>query len=206
MATERLVVQDAIGGFAPGQAFRAVLLLTYSFDGGWLEESFVPDLFDRPVTTALVIRDRNAVVTEAPTIRYHRVNAVYSKRIFHSKLGLFIAEDRALAVIGSANLTRGGLERNLELASVFDISPNGGPRGLFRSLLEYVAGPLAQEVIGPSETAIRDIVVALREVRHGVPREKERQHAANKTHDGNDGCSHERSTPRSSSSLRGSFS
>jgi len=176
MANERILVQDAIGGFAPGQAFRAVLLLTYSFDGRWLEESFVPDLFDRPVTTALVIRDRNAVVTEAPTIRYHRVNAAYSKRIFHSKLGLFIAEDRALAVIGSANLTRGGLERNLELASVFEISPNGGPRGIFQSLLDYVAGPLAREVTGESEASIRDTVVALREVLQGIPREKERQH------------------------------
>ena len=176
MANEGLLLQDAIGGFAPGQAFRAVLLLTYSFDGGWLEESFVPELFDRPVTTALVIRDRNAVVTEARTIRYHRVNAVYSNRVFHPKLGLFIAEDRALAVLGSANLTRGGLERNLELGSVFHVSPDGGPRRLFQSLLEYVAGPLAQEVNGPSESAIRDIVVALREVLQLVPREKDRLH------------------------------
>ena len=128
MATDRLLVRDAIGGFAAGQAFRSVLLLTYSFDGAWLEEVFVPDLFDRPVASALIIRDRNAVVKEAPSVRYHRADALYSNRIFHSKLGLFIAEDRALAVIGSANLTRGGLERNLELGSVFEVSPDGGPR------------------------------------------------------------------------------
>ena len=57
MATERLLLRDVIGGFAPGQDLRAVLLLTYSFDGKWLEEGFVPDLFDRRVTTALVLRD-----------------------------------------------------------------------------------------------------------------------------------------------------
>jgi hypothetical protein len=173
MATERLLVRDAIGGFAPGQIFRAVLLLTYSFDGAWLEEIFIPDLFDRPVASALVIRDRNAVVNEARNVRYHRANAVYSNRTFHSKLGLFIGEDRALAVIGSANLTRGGLERNLELGSVFEVSPDGGPRGLFQSFLDYVAGPLTREVAGASETAVRDTVAALREVLQLVPRDEE---------------------------------
>src|ERR1019366_6831680 len=105
-----------------------------------------------PVATALVIRDQNAIANEARNVRYHRANAAYSNRIFHSKLGLFIAEDRALAVIGSANLTRGGLERNLELGSVFEVSPSGGPHGLFRSLLNYIDGPLMQEVTGAPET------------------------------------------------------
>ena len=151
-------------------------MLTYSFDGAWLEEGFVPDLFDRPVAAALIIRDRNAVVKEAPNVRYHRADALYSNRIFHSKLGLFIAEDRALAVIGSANLTRGGLERNLELGSVFEVSPDGGPRRLFQSFLDYVAGPLMREVTGASEMVVRDTVVALREVLQKVPRDKECPH------------------------------
>jgi hypothetical protein len=151
-------------------------MLTYSFDGAWLEEGFVPDLFDRPVASALIIRDRNAVVKEAPSVRYHRADALYSNRIFHSKLGLFIAEDRALAVIGSANLTRGGLERNLELGSVFEVSPDGGPRRLFQSFLDYVAGPLMREVTGASEMVVRDTVVALREVLQKVPRDKECPH------------------------------
>jgi hypothetical protein len=171
MSTERLLVRDAIGGFAPGQIFRAVLLLTYGFDGPWLEESLIPDLFDRPVASALVIRDRNAIVHEAHNVRYHRANAIYSNRTFHSKLALLVAEDRALAVIGSANLTRGGLERNLELGSVFEVSPTGGPRRMFRSFLDYVAGPLMREVAGAPESAVRDTVSALREVLRQVPRD-----------------------------------
>ena len=83
MASDRLLLRDVIGGFAPGQGLRAALLLTYSFDGRWLEEGLVPDLFDRPVTTAIVLRDGNNVVAEAPSVRYHRANAAFSTRVFH---------------------------------------------------------------------------------------------------------------------------
>ena len=75
MPSERLLVRDVIGSFAPGQGLRAGLFLTYCFDGKWIEEAFIPDLFDRPVATALVVRDANRIVTEAPTVRYHRANA-----------------------------------------------------------------------------------------------------------------------------------
>ena len=40
MAGEHLLIRDAIGSFAPGQGLRAALLLTYSFDGKWIEEGF----------------------------------------------------------------------------------------------------------------------------------------------------------------------
>ena len=176
MANERLLLRDVIGGFAPGQDLQAVLLLTYSFDGKWLEEGFLPDLFDRRVTTALVLRDKNAVVVEAPSVRYHRADAVFSRRVFHPKLGLFVAENRALAIIGSANLTRGGLERNLELASMYEVTTEGGPRSLFQSLLKYVGGPLAQEVTGVAASALRDTEVALHEVLNRVPKNDNSPH------------------------------
>lgn len=170
MARDRLFFREAIGNFAPGQSIRAALLLTYSFDGKWIEEGFVPDLFDRSVATALVIRDANRILREAPTVRYHRANAGFSKRVFHPKLGLFVAEDRALALIGSANLTRGGLERNLELGSAFEISPEGGPRALFDGILSYIGEPLLNELEtrGSAAASLRDTAVALREVLAGV--------------------------------------
>ncbi|MBX9657246.1 MAG: phospholipase D family protein [Nitrospiraceae bacterium] len=178
MASERLLIRDAIGSFAPGQGLRAALLLTYSFDGKWIEEGFVPDLFDRPVANALVIRDAHRIVSEAPTVRYHRANAGFSTRVFHPKLGLFVAEDRALAVIGSANLTRGGLERNLELGSAFEVSRSGGPRPLFEGILRYITGPLMGEVgaRGAAATSLRDTAVALREVLVDVPTTQENPH------------------------------
>jgi hypothetical protein len=174
MAGERLLLRDAIGGFAPGQGFRAALLLTYSFDGRWIEEGLVPDLFDRQVDTALVIRDGNALIRESPSVRYHRANAQYSKRVFHPKLVLLVADDRALAIIGSANLTRGGLERNLELASAYEISPEGGPRTLFEKIQAYLSGPLLWEVSGSAAEALADMHVALGEVLGGVPKERNR--------------------------------
>ena len=175
MPSDRLLLRDAIGSFAP--SLRAALFLTYSFDGKWLEEAFIPDLFDRQITTAVVVRDRNVNVgaPEAPSVRYHRANAAFSERVFHSKLGLFVADDRALAVIGSANLTRGGLERNLELGASFQIGPDGGPRAFFEDLLQYVGGPLLKEVSGSSAVAVRDTEVALRDVLLGIPKADDEQ-------------------------------
>ncbi len=109
MAAEKLSFNDAVGAFAPGQTLQAVLILTYNFDGRWFEEAVAPDVFERAVTTMLLLRDRQAVITEAPSVRYHRANAAFSTRIFHPKLMLLVAEDRARAIIGSANMTRGGL-------------------------------------------------------------------------------------------------
>lgn len=171
MARERLFFREAIGNFAPGQSLRAALFLTYSFDGKWIEEGLVPGLFDRSVATALVIRDANRILKEAPTVRYHRANAGFSTRVFHPKLGLFVAEDRALALIGSANLTRGGLERNLELGSAFELTREGGPRALFDGILAYIDGPLLNELEmrGRAAASLRDTAVALREVLAGVP-------------------------------------
>jgi len=71
----------------------------------------------------LIVRDRNAVASEAPSVRCRKANAC-SSRVFHPKLALLIAEDKARAVISSANLTRGGYERQRELGRVFDLGPS----------------------------------------------------------------------------------
>jgi len=153
-----------MGAFAPGQQLRAVLILTYCFDGRWFEEAVAPELFERPVETTLLLRDRHALIYEAPSVRYHKAAAAYSGKVFHPKLALFIADDRARAILGSANMTRGGFERNLELGSVFDLHPEGGSRSFFKDLLAYVSGPLRLETDGGGLRALDDIAVALREV------------------------------------------
>src|SRR5580704_17634922 len=140
MRNEGLSLVDALGSFAPGQPLRAVLILTYCFDGRWFEEAVAPELFERPVVTMLLLRDRHALISEAPSVRYHRADAAYSSKVFHPKLALFIAEDRARAIVGCANMTRGGFERNLELGSVFELNTEGGSRSFFKSLLNYVNG------------------------------------------------------------------
>lgn len=164
MSNEGLSLVDALGSFAPGQPLRAALVLTYCFDGRWFEEAVVPELFDRPVATALLLRDRNALISEAPSVRYHRADAAFSTRVFHPKLALFVAEDRARAIIGSANMTRGGFERNLELGSVLDLHPDGGSRSFFEDLHAYLSGRLRRETDGNGSLALQDIAVALNEV------------------------------------------
>ena len=169
MASERLSFSDALGAFAPGQPLRAVLILTYSFDGHWFEDAVAPDLFERPVTTALILRDRRALVSEAPSVRYRKADAAFSSRVFHPKLALFVAEDRARAIVGSANMTRGGLERNLELGSAFDVHLETGCRSFFEALLAYISGPLRRETDGGGLSAMDDIAIALREVIEQAP-------------------------------------
>lgn len=172
MASNGLSFADALGAFAPGQPLRAALLLTYNFDGFWFEEAIAPELFERPVATALVLRDRQALVSEAPSVRYHRADAAFSQ-VFHAKLALFVAEDQARVIVGSANLTRGGFERNLELGSVFDLHPDGGCRAFFKTLLAYLGGPLRQEVGGSGLRALDDVTVALREIVSRAPTKHE---------------------------------
>ena len=161
---ERLPVRDALLSFAAREPLRAALFLTYSFDGRWFDEVIVPDLCERPIGTILVIRDRNAISTEASTVRYRRVNASRSA-VFHPKLALLVGEDSARAVISSANLTRAGYERQQELGRVFDLAPSAlEDRSLFKSLLEYLEGGLSTEVQADSARDLKEVGHALRDV------------------------------------------
>lgn len=161
---ERLPVRDALVSFAAGEPLRAALFLTYSFDGRWFEEALVPGLCDRSIATMLVVRDRNAITSEAPSVRYRKANACASA-VFHPKLALLVTEDRARAVIGSANLTRGGFERQRELGRVFDLNPSdSADHGVFRSLLEYLDSGVSTEVRGESTRDLTEIANALRAV------------------------------------------
>jgi hypothetical protein len=112
----------------------------------------------------LVVRDRNAIASEAPSVRYRKANAC-SSAVFHPKLALLVAGDKARAVISSANLTRGGFERQQELGRVFDIGPSeAADHSLFASLVEYLEHGVASEVRGDAARNLTDTVSALREV------------------------------------------
>src|SRR5262245_38545209 len=86
---DTLPVRDALVSFVAQQPLRAALFLTYSFDGQWFEDAMVPDLCERPIATMLVIRDRNAIASEAPSVRYRKANACASA-VFHPKLALLV--------------------------------------------------------------------------------------------------------------------
>lgn len=168
---ERLPVRDALLSFAPHEPLRAALFLTFAFDGRWFEEALVPDLCNRSITTMLVIRDRNAISAEAPSVRYRKANAC-SSALFHPKLALLVSEDSARAVISSANLTRGGFERQRELGRVFNLGPSAlADHGIFKSLIDYLGNGVSKELRGDSARDLADVTQALREVvqKHKAP-------------------------------------
>lgn len=175
MPIDKLSVLDALESFATDQRLSAALFLTFSFDGSWFEKAVTPELFDRAreERNVLVLRDPNAVIRDIPSVRWVQAETD-GTYLFHPKLALYVAEDRARAIIGSANLTQGGFARNLELGSVFDIDPAGGFRSLFETLLGYISGPLHGAVGSESKkSVVRNIEAALRKVVENTPKEKD---------------------------------
>ncbi len=159
-----LPLRDALFSFVPNEGLRGALFLTYSFDGRWFEEAIVPGLLERPIDTMLVIRDRNALSSEAPSVRYRKANACLSS-VFHPKLALLVSEHHARAIIGSANLTRGSFERQRELGRVYDLNPEASDElALFRDLQTYLQQGVATEVRGDSHRDLLHISKALGEV------------------------------------------
>ena len=162
--SDQLSVRDALFSFAPGEPLRAALFLTYSFDGRWFEEAIVPESCERTIDRMLVVRDRNALTAEAPSVRYCKANAGRSA-VFHPKLCLLVSERQARAVISSANLTRGGFERQREMGRVHDLGPDAtGDLGLFTALVDYLRAGVSTELCGQPARDLDEIASALHEL------------------------------------------
>ena len=163
---ERLSARDALVSFAAGEPLRAAVFLTYSFDRPWFEEAIVRDLLERSAQNMLVLYDVNAVAREGLSLAYWKAHA-YGSRVFHPKLALLVTEDRARAVISSANLTRGSFERQRELGHVFDFGPSAlADHSLFTALAEYLDSGVTKAVIRGSDVAgvLAEAAGALHEV------------------------------------------
>jgi hypothetical protein len=161
---EPLALREALFSFAPREPLRGALFLTYAFDGRWFDGAIVPDLYERRIDRLLVVRDGNAISSEASNMRCRRANAGFS-RVFHPKLALLVAEDRARAVIGSANLTRSAFERQRELGRAYDLAPDqGADRNVFVELAEYLEHGVSSELRGQALDDLRQIATALRDV------------------------------------------
>lgn len=159
-----LNLRTVIETFAPQDDVRHALFLTYNFDGEVLEDAergLLEVLWQRNCENALVVRDGKALLTEKRSHRYSVINAAYSRRTFHPKFMLLLAPSEMLAVIGSANLTRGGLERNLELGGVYRLTRTSGPLSLFSALRDYLHDHLQRELIAasPQQRNAFDILV-----------------------------------------------
>jgi hypothetical protein len=153
MLNATLNLKTLIENFAPDDDLRHVLLLTYNFDGAFLEDAeqgLLETLWRRNCENLIVVCDGKPVVEEKRSHRYRVINAAYSTRTFHPKLILLIAPSEVLAMMGSANLTRGGLENNLELMAVYQLTRAKGPLGFFRSVHDYLGNHLRRELSATS--------------------------------------------------------
>jgi hypothetical protein len=153
MLNAALNLKALIENFAPDDDVRHVLLLTYNFDGAFLEDAehgLLETLWRRNCENLIVVRDGKAVVEEKRSHRYSVINAAYSTRTFHPKLILLVAPSEVLAMVGSANLTHGGLENNLELMAAYHLTRAKGPLGFFRSVYDYLGNHLRRELSATS--------------------------------------------------------
>jgi hypothetical protein len=158
-----LNIKTEIENFAPHESIRYALLLTYNFHGECLEDKekgLLESLWRRDCESVLILRDGNAkaVLSEKRSLRYTVVNAAFSKRIFHSKLIFLLSDSEALAIIGSANLSPGGLEKNLELACAYHLSAMRGPQKFFLSIRDYFRDYLRKEFRGSSLANYNDFL------------------------------------------------
>ena len=150
MLNNTLNIKMEIENFAPHESIRHALLLTFNFHGECLEDKetgLLELLWRRDCKSVLILRDGNAraVLSEKRSHRYTVVNAAFSNRVFHSKLIFLLSDSEALAIIGSANLSPGGLKKNLELACAYHLTAMNGPQKLFLSIREYFRDHLRKE-------------------------------------------------------------
>jgi hypothetical protein len=122
---ECLNLRDVIESFSPFTDVEHALLLTYNFEGDYIEDQergLLQLIWQRNCPNPLVIRDGKAILAEKRSHNYSVFNATYSRRTFHPKLLFLLSNSEALALIGSANLTHGGLAKNLELSCEYRLT------------------------------------------------------------------------------------
>lgn len=149
MSNATINLTQIVAGAAPDESIRHALLLTFTFDGAYLEQaesSLLQHLWERDCTNIIVIRDGKQVLTEKKALRYTVLNAGFTQNAFHPKLLFIISASQITAILGSANLTRAGMENNLELATAYHLTRNSGPFRFFESLYAYLNEHLRQEV------------------------------------------------------------
>ncbi len=145
MLDARINLVETVEEFVGRDSVAHALFLTYTFDAPLFEERLLPLVLRGPNrANILVIHDGSPQAVLRPAaprlhLEYRVATAGYTRKTFHSKLVLLIGEAEALALVGSCNLSRGGLESNLELVTPVSLSPGGGQVAFFRDLHEYLS-------------------------------------------------------------------
>lgn len=153
MADVGVNLRDFLDRFEPAGSIHHSLFLTYAFDGPAFEDKLVDLLHGRRCANVLVVMDpsQGALVRPSRWRSYRVGRANQRHQVYHPKLCLLVGDSSLGLVVGSGNLTRGGLESNMELMNAFELSQErGGPKTLFEQVLEYVQQHVRSELVGNS--------------------------------------------------------
>ena len=163
--------------------FETFTCLTYGADLAWFESALLRPLHARGVRRFLIMADQRRISCDLESsphlpgglgLHYllHGVAGRGAFGAFHPKLYLLAGEQTARLYIGSGNLTRGGLDRNLEVFERWDAGregPVGGRNGIGDGGLQHRAGGQAgEEVVAGQKADARLVSLALADVgEHG---------------------------------------
>lgn len=149
-----LAEQEAVGDHQAED----VLFLTYNADLGFLEARLL-GLCQATGARVTVVADGRVWAPDLRAIRHagrsYHVGLVDTAAAFHPKLMVLVGPQRALATVGSGNLTLGGWQYNSELLTVFTGNTETMPkafediRNVLRTLTQATKlDPLTTEAIG----------------------------------------------------------
>lgn len=124
------------------------IMLTYEMDlplyDGWLRRKLV----SAGIANQIVFCDLDVYARELSGLsaarhcgRSYSLVPIHQARHFHPKVYLLLGRQRGRLLIGSGNLTLGGLLRNAELFGVFDYdtATSSGPHPAFRTVADWLS-------------------------------------------------------------------
>lgn len=82
---------------------------------------------DGRATEPAAVRDLFQLARSNPNVRFYCYRAPDRGHLYHPKVYLLRATDTVTCIVGSSNLTEGGLRRNLEVNVVIEGTPNDEP-------------------------------------------------------------------------------
>jgi hypothetical protein len=191
MSTPSGVLSEALERAIGGRKVRVAVFASYQFDPGFFELHIVPLLFNRGFSHTdgvklvqlddavreldhlAVYYDRTGLKLEETSAHLdYRRFAVHRKTgLFHPKMGLILVDDgdsqSLLVLVGSANLTRSGWWKNVEVAHITELTAEKasplrqdllGADGLFESLRAHDGTGQRHEALGVIQRYVEDTV------------------------------------------------
>ncbi|MRG91585.1 hypothetical protein [Polyangium spumosum] len=164
---------DELDRFAQGSEITHALALSFGYDGDLANEKVWKRLIEKyGLRQPLVIAGGPNV--HKGTAHWVKVLPVRKRRgVFHPKLFLAVREDAVFVALGSANLTEGGLRRNLELLTPLVFSRDAerpAPPDVLAGILEFLDDIVERLLVGEDSAGrVRDAVMQARIVLDELP-------------------------------------